>query len=276
MALALPATARELKLATWNLEWATQLAAGDPELPGDVRPKTAADYAVLRGYADRLDADVVALQEVDGPEIAGLLFPPERYALTFIDEDVVQKVGLAVRRGIMVTRNPDLAALELDPRARHKLRRGLDVTLGVGGTSLRVLAVHLKTGCREDPPASSDRPGCAALARQVPALVGWIAQRRAEGVAFVVLGDFNRWMGPGDPVLGALEAAAPLLRATEGRASPCWGGENFIDHILAGGAAQGWMQPGTLRVMTYRETGPGAQERLSDHCPVSVRLRVPE
>ena len=42
--------------------------------------------------------------------------------------------------------------------------------------------------------------------------------------------------------------------------------------ILAGGAARGWMQADTLRVMTFRE---GAKERLSDHCPVSVRFRLP-
>jgi len=276
LAFAASAAARDLKVATWNIEWATLRPAGDPSLPDDVRPKTEADLALLRGYADRLDADVVAMQEVDGPAVAARIFAPDRYALLFIDEDVVQRVGLAMRRGIAVTRNPDLAALDLYPDAPHRLRRGLDVTLDLPGARLRVLAVHLKTGCREDPPERSARPGCAALARQVPALAGWIAQRRAEGAAFLVLGDFNRWMGPGDPVLAALEAAAPLARATEGKSSPCWGWENFIDHILAGGAAWGWMQADTLRVTTYRESGEGWKERLSDHCPVSVRLAMPD
>jgi hypothetical protein len=30
-----------------------------------------------------------------------------------------------------------------------------------------------------------------------------------------------------------------------------------------------------LRVLRYRETGAEWKERLSDHCPVSVRLAVP-
>ena len=58
--------------------------------------------------------------------------------------------------------------------------------------------------------------------------------------------------------------------------SPCWGNESFIDHILAGGAAAAWMRPDTLRVLTFRETDPAWKDRLSDHCPVSVRFLVPE
>jgi exonuclease III len=50
----------------------------------------------------------------------------------------------------------------------------------------------------------------------------------------------------------------------------------FIDHILAGGAAQAWMQRDTLRVTMYRETGLDWKHRLSDHCPVSVRFQIPD
>jgi len=93
---------------------------------------------------------------------------------------------------------------------------------------------------------------------------------------FLLLGDFNRRMENRDELLSALVATSPLLRATEGRASPCWGGNSFIDHILAGGAARGWMEPNTLRVMVYRETSDAAKQQLSDHCPVSVRFQLPD
>ncbi len=272
---AMPAAAADLKLTTWNIEWATLRPAGDPALPPEVHPKTPEDLALLRGYAERLRADVVALEEVDGASVAERLFPPSEYALEFIGDRVVQKVGLAVRRSIPYTRNPDLAALDLYPDAPHPLRSGLDLTLHLPGTELRVLAVHLKTGCRSDPPERSSRPACAVLARQVPPLAAWIAARRAEGVPFVLLGDFNRWMDGNDAVLAALRAAAPLTRATEGRSERCWHEESFIDHILAGGAARDWLRPDTLRVMRYHEEGPGWEERLSDHCPVSVTLAVP-
>ena len=268
------AVAGDLKVTTWNLEWLTTRPPGDPALPADVVPKTAADFAVLKRYAAQLGADVVAMEEVDGPAAASVLFPPDRYALYFTDDDVVQRVGIAVRRGIAVHRNPDLTGLDLYPEARHHLRSGLDLTLDLPSGPLRLLAVHLKTGCQRDNLDTSSRPQCATLRGQLPVLQGWVAQRRREDVPFVMLGDFNRWMGPEDDMLAALRADAPLALADEGHDSPCWGGGRFIDHILAGGAARGWLDPGSLRVLVYRE-GADRKEHLSDHCPVSARFHLP-
>ena len=268
--------AAELKLTTWNLEWLTLRTAGDRALPQDVRPKAAEDRAVLRRYAEELAADVVALQEVDGPEAAATVFPPARYTLHFTRDRVVQRVGFAVRLGLRYTANPDLVALNVTANAPHPLRAGADITLEQPGGRLRLLAVHLKTGCREDKLDRSPRPQCDLLRQQLIALQGWIAQRRDEGIPFVLMGDFNRWMDARDGFYAALQSTGPLARATEGRSSPCWGGGGFVDHIIAGGAARGWMQPDSLRVTVYRETGTAAKARLSDHCPVSARFTLPD
>lgn len=269
--LALPAQAAELTLATWNLDWLTLRPTGDPDLPADVVSRTPDDFAALRRFAERLDADVVALQEVDGPAPAARLFPPEHYALHFTRDDVLQRVGFAIRRGLAFQANPDLAALV--PPERH-LRSGADVTLATPKGRLRLLAVHLKTGCWEAPLGSRGH-SCPELRFQLAALEGWIAQRQAEGAAFVILGDFNRRMDPPDRFWPELSRTAPMIRATEGRSSPCWGGEPFIDHIIAGGAARVWLEPGSLRVLAYPGADPATRDRLSDHCPVAARFRVP-
>ncbi len=268
------AFAADLKLATWNLEWLTDRGAGDTRLPADAHPKRPEDFDLLRRYAADLDADVIAIQEVDGPAVAALVFPPERYSVHMTRDHVVQRVGLVVRRGIHYSVNPDVTDLNVDPG--HQLRSGADITLDLGQGSLRVLAVHLKTGCFDERLSRTTHRTCAELGKQISPLQDWIAARSAEGVPFAILGDFNRHMDGRDQFLAALRKTAPLTRATEGRASPCWGGEAFIDHILLGGAARAWLQPDTLRVLTYRETGDVWKERLSDHCPVSVRLHVPD
>ncbi len=265
--------ARVYKLTTWNLNWLTLRQAGDPDLPSDVRPRQTEDFGRLRAIADRLNADVVAFEEVDGTAAAARVFDPARFTLVTIDEDVVQRVGLAVRRGIAVRRNPDLAALDVEPIAAHRLRDGLDVTLDFGGgATLRVLVVHLKTGCHSDDLAISRRPQCALLARQVPVLAQWVSARAKAGVAFAIMGDFNRDMDRPEALSRALEEAGPVQRVTAGQSDPCWDGGPFIDHIFLGGPARSWLVPGSLRVLTYTSADGADRRRLSDHCPVSVTV----
>ena len=277
--LALPAQAQtELKIATWNVAWFTLRPPNDPDLPRNLTGRSEADFVRLRAYAERLAADVLALQEVDGPEAAARLLNPRDYEFHFPDERDIQRAGFAWRRGLQVTRNPDLAGLDLRPHARFSLRRGADITVEVpGGSRIRMLSVHLNAGCREGPMDGSRE--CDSLGQQASVLAGWIAERRRDGVPFMILGDFNRRIGRGDSFVSVLEQHGPLLRANEGVSNPCWandrGGRPFIDHIILGGAARGWMMEGSLRVLIYAERDPGMRDRLSDHCPLSLRMRLP-
>jgi endonuclease/exonuclease/phosphatase family metal-dependent hydrolase len=276
--LASPALAQqEVKLATWNIAWLTLRPTGDRDLPRDIRARTAEDFRLLQGYARRLDADVVAIQEIDGEQAAARVFDPATYAIHLTDEDDVQRPGFAVRRSLRFTRNPDLAELDIRAGARRSLRRGADITVDLpGGQRLRLLSVHLNAGCREDA-FENGPPECESLARQAQVIARWADARRQEGIAFAVLGDFNRRIGPRDDFLRIVEGEPPLARPTAGFSTPCWatarGGWPFIDHILLGGAAREWLVPNSLAVLVYGERDRAFRDRLSDHCPVSVRLR---
>jgi endonuclease/exonuclease/phosphatase family metal-dependent hydrolase len=271
--LAGPAHAQTIKLSTWNLNWFTTSQA-PTDRPRDAPHRTQGDIAELRAYANHLDSDIIALEEIDGAASAASLFPPDRYTLVTIHEQVAQQVGLAVRRPLTMIQNPDITDLDVEPaRAPHHLRYGLDVTVGFpNGAKLRILAVHLKTGCMTDNVATSRRPACALLSRQIRPLAAWLAARAAETTPFALVGDFNRDFDRPESVATTLQAAAPLVRATEGASNPCWSTGPFIDHIFLGGAARAWLVPGSLRVMTYKAANPADKDRLSDHCPVSIRL----
>ena len=261
----------ELRLATWNLYWLSAEPAS-----GMVR-RSVDDYAHLQRYARQLDADVIALQEVDGAEAAARVFDPAIYAFHFTgDSRNRQKVGFAWRRTLTVEPQPDLVELAIS-----RTRRGADILVRLGDQSIRLLVVHLKSGCFDDPMDSGKR-ACGVLNRQLPVLESWIDARAAEGVPFAVLGDFNRRFVDGDtfwPELDDLDPAeADLTAVTRDRISRCWGGRYpvYIDHIVLSRSAGRWLLPGSFQQQLYDPADASLRKILSDHCPVAVTLRAQE
>src|SRR5918997_634740 len=78
----LPAAAEEtIRVATWNIANLHHVV-GEALRPG-AAVRSEGDYAILRKYARRMNADIVAMQEVNGPRAARLVFPVEEYDLFF-------------------------------------------------------------------------------------------------------------------------------------------------------------------------------------------------
>ena len=70
-----------------------------------------------------------------------------------------------------------------------------------GGRDLRLLPVHLKTGCSGAGEDRDDRREevCVVLHSQMMDMKDWAGALQVEGTVFVVLGDFNnRLAAPGD------------------------------------------------------------------------------
>lgn len=259
-------SARALTLASWNLQFL--------DVPGRGHtPRAAADYAALKRYADKLDADVVAVQEVASPEALGELFSPRDYAFYLAGKGGAQRVGFVYRRSLAATLEPDLDGLALG----GDLRAGADLLLSVGGKKLRILAVHLKAYCATD---SLDAPSehCAKLKAQLPALEAWVDARAREGVPFVVIGDFNRVIAARDDALYAElddhEPPSLALRPASLRTQTrCRGrARDAIDHVLLGGRAITALREPGLVELAYEPADLDARVQLSDHCPIEVTL----
>lgn len=259
-----------LRLASWNIAW---LAARDRE--GAV-PRSESDYARLRRYAERLDPDVVGLQELEGVAAARRVFDPDRYAFAFAaGGGSTQRAGFAWKRSLRVTRHPDVAALGLGGRSRA----GADITVHADRGDLRLLSIHLKAGCpggRLD----ADDTACRLLAEQGRVLEAWIDARAREGAVFAVLGDFNRRFSSRDAFWTDLDDSDPpeadLLDAGFGRRPPCWNGRytQYIDHIVLSRTAAGWLVPGSFVQSVYDPADASWEAVLSDHCPIAIRLRT--
>ena len=218
----LHAHSEELKVATWNLDWLTTRQTGDRGLPPDVTTRSEEDFARLAEYARELNADVIAIEEVDGFSAASKVFQKDRYSIHMTHDHVVQRVGIVVRRGLPYDINPDVTELG----ANH-LRSGADITLHVGDSNLRILAVHLKRGCQNTPMPKAKSPACRELKDQIGPISDWISARTAEKTPFLILGDFNRWMTPTDTFLAGLRAVAPLVPRHRGPQFPMLGQREF-------------------------------------------------
>jgi hypothetical protein len=107
LAAALMASA-EIRVASWNMN-NLHHQLDEPLRPG-APARTGADIEILRKYRDRADADIFALQEVNGPRAAQLVFPTDRWDLFFsgryADDPITGResdriyTGFAVRRGV--------------------------------------------------------------------------------------------------------------------------------------------------------------------------------
>jgi 5'-nucleotidase (lipoprotein e(P4) family) len=293
--LLLPGNTQRLRLATWNMEWLmladvrdellARCVEGQPPsnvralpCPRDPYPPVARhdanDTAMMAAYAARAGADVVAVQEVDGPEAAQAVFPGYTLAC-FVNRAHPQKTGFAVRTGIPFRCNGDLAALDDDGASRA----GADMTLWPDTPhAVRLLSVHLKSGCFDRPLSDRQNVVCARLQNQVPVLAKWVAERQTAGEAFAIMGDFNRRLEidaslpASDSLWAELAAAGRVARISEGESyRNCRAGERytaFIDNIVLGGALADLRRD----LVHVAMLDAPADAVLSDHCLVGADL----
>lgn len=277
--LAPPAgSAADIRIAAWNLEH-----LDDDDGVGCVG-RSADDYAALARQIEALGADIVAFQEVENATAAHRVFPASGWHVEMSRRPPMERsracwgkpearlghlaTGFAVRRGIDWRRNADMEA----PGAGGAFQRwAVDMTVMAGGRRLRLLSVHLKTGCwgaKQDREEKS-REACTVLRGQIERLKGWADARRAAGEAFVILGDFNRRLAlAGDWAWRILSPPrAPLLLLTGGvrfRCDPRF--PAFIDHMAAGGGAEAMAVRNSFRETARRGPHP-------DHCAISAVFR---
>ena len=270
--------APHLRIATWNLEH-----LNDTNAAGCV-PRDQTDYDAIADRIREINPDVVAFQEVENTAAALRVFPATHWHLEMSTRPGPsgaarecwglpgqylehQATGFAIRKEIAYRRNEDLDSLG---RRAPTLRWGTDITVTLGDRQLRLLSVHLKSGCwsAEQDSDANRVETCATLRDQIFEVRAWADRREDEGVAFGILGDFNRRFAVSDDwawrALSPESSPLDLLTADlEFQCDPNY--EEFIDHIVLDAAAAALLVPESTREWPRHDDHP-------DHCAVSADL----
>lgn len=273
--------ASEIKIGAWNFEH-----LNDSEMEG-CRPRTERDYAAIRAHIEDSGIDLVAIQEVENLAAARRVFPEDEWHVEISARPDLGDIrecwdlpgkylkhlatGFAIRRGLDYSRNQDLDELALGDRFA---RWGTDITLGEGA-NVRMLSVHLKSGCwgaKEDA-EERRREACEDIRKQIDVLASWIEALARAGQPFVILGDFNRRFAiPGDWAWMQLSStsAGELHLSTQGLEARCQPRfKHFIDHLVADSNAWKLIVPDSF------EEIPNEHDH-SDHCLITSRLTLPD
>lgn len=314
-----------IRLATWNIQ---TLSTGKPVFDSQKYKRSPADIAMLRAFARRVPADVFALQEIASPAAAAQIFPLDRYTICIsgqffasypalgltgprcfndgplpdtpeADKLARQFTAFAISKKLGARLEPsDLAEIGVDHRDAgdgvvRPTRWGLALEITRGNHKVRLLNVHLKTGCffqplLRRPRAEPSTNSCETFSKQIPVLDGYMRKHTGP---LVVLGDFNRYLDLSrdsafDRLAGLDTRNDPaddtaITRYPERRPSVCFvepRSEYYyvpIDYILLSKGLVG---------RDFREHVPqlprGADPKafklaFGDHCPKSLSVTLP-
>ena len=270
----------ELKVATWNVE---HLAY---PIDTGCKPRTQPQINAMREYVKQVDADVFALQEVASEQAVRVLFPADTWQVFMSPrpdsdayicrgsgrESTQQKVAYAVKKDINVNSVNALSELGLN---NPGLRFGLELNIESGVGSVKLLNVHMKSGCFVDNYSRSDRESCKTLAQQAPILDAWVEAQESKNIQYMLLGDFNhRLSAPYNHLTRQLmtnsDGSESTLYNTTGQLIGCHPYYPApIDLVFVGGMDDRSYDY-TYQAHTFNNMEPKAM--LSDHCAVSLHI----
>ena len=276
---------KSLVVVSWNIEHlAEQNGQG-------CKARTDVDYEKLKAYASNLNADIVALQEVQSAKAVARIFPEKEWQIIISDRpdsqtytcresgltSTQQKVAFAVRSSLKINSVEQLKAIATP---RPGLRQGIKLTVQLADEKLHIVNLHLKSGCFVDDYLDADRESCEVLSQQVKILDNYLESKQLNQENWLVLGDFNhRLANPNNRFRKDLfhspglfgDKSLPnkqLQNLTDGNTGCHPKYPAPIDHILVSSSLSSKYKSESLKFHYFDNMN--IDDMLSDHCALSA------
>lgn len=261
IAFSFPIGSHALTVATWNVE---HLAASNGS---GCKSRSSADYLALKRLGESLNADIIALQEVENVDALERIFD-DRYELVTSTRPVKnpykcqrskvsprsthQATAYAIKKGIAFEIS-EITTLSPFGYNRYALVAKLP------DYDLQLINVHLKSGCFDNA-ENSNSSNCRKKLRQVDSLLAWIEDNGINQQ--IILGDFNRRLTRAGDTIAAKFNTYTISTQELANCNPKH--QYPIDHILSKG-----IDTTNPRFVSYDD-----EEFLSDHCPVLLDIDI--
>ena len=236
-------------------------------------------------YFGLTQSHVVALQEIENEIAFHSIFDKNEWEVFLSSRNSKQRTGFAIRRdfgaSVKIQQQADYAALH----TLDGLRYGTDIkVIYPDNTTIRLLSIHLKSDCFDNDDLSEDSSqgwyenACQRLGSQIQPLKKWIVARIDEGVPFMVVEDWNRrmsipsdtfWAKLTDNLNESIDTTGGMYRYA--MCNPKY--PNPIDHIVIGGDVE--ETPNSFIEIPLSTSDLEYRKQISDHCPISVEIKVP-
>ncbi len=255
-------------VGSFNIKW-----LGDGER--DRVKREAKHVRQLASILEELQPEVWGLQEIENEAALQWLLEECRNVpyTPYIAESGAQRCALLVRNDVRCDSTWEVPELQVGNR---RLRAGLAAHVTYRGRDAVVMSIHFKSTSRYDSTASLRARSYTIRARQSQSLCQWVQETTsAIDEDVIVVGDFNDSpVDPATPTLMALESCEQLVCATSDLESCNPKYQYGIDHVYVSTSLVDENRQDLTHMQFSMYENYSAQDRrkLSDHCPVLVRL----
>lgn len=259
-----------ITVATFNAEW-----LGDGV--GDRKPRTAEHLQKMSTLLEDINADVLAMQEVEGNAAVDRL----RSFLAGYDWRVTagsgdQQVALLAKPTVKAE---FVDAFTLLPGQENRTRPALLSKVTRGESVFFVLCVHFKSTSRYDSTDQMKDESRRMRSQQAERLVflSDSIQKANAGAGIMILGDLNDFpLRKKYASLGAIIESKTLSFLTDSLENSERKGWYVIDHIVVNDVAKSWYVPGSAQVWPAAQRFSKEEKKnISDHEPVFAKFLIP-